>query len=90
MPLDEQDIATWWLQQRRRVDRDSRLIFDSLLLLVAWCLWKERNARSFTRTPSSVGEVVNAITREGTDWAAAGYALMAALDLIWSQNSVIM
>lgn len=89
-PTDDHDIAPWWLGQRRRIDKASRPIFDSLLLLVAWCLWKERNARTFDKPPSMVPEVVAAIVREGADWAAAGYAPMDALAIAWSQNSFAM
>lgn len=68
-PLGEQDIATWWIQQRRRIDVASRPLFDSLFLLVAWCIWKERNARMFSRSASTPDEVVVLARREGSDWA---------------------
>jgi hypothetical protein len=61
-----------------------------LLLLIASSLWKERNAKVFARTPSAAHDVVAVITREGKDWAAAGYAPMAALEAIRSQNLVAM
>ena len=47
VPMEDVDNADWWLLQRRRVDLASRPLFDSLLLLVAWSIWKERNARVF-------------------------------------------
>jgi len=72
------------------MDAASRPLFDSLLLLLAWVLWKERNARVFGRTPSTVQEVVRAVITEGDDWARAGYAPMAALNLLWSQNLDVM
>jgi hypothetical protein len=90
VPVDDQDLGTWWIRQRRRIDKTSRPLFDRLLLLIAWSLWKERNARVFARTPSAAHDVVAAITRDGKDWAAAGYAPMAVLEAIWSQNLVAM
>jgi len=47
VPMEDVDNADWWLLQRRRVDLASRPLFDSLLLLVAQSIWKERNARVF-------------------------------------------
>ena len=47
VPMENVDIADWWLLQRRWVDLASRPLFDSLLLLVAQSIWKERNARVF-------------------------------------------
>ena len=35
VPMEDVDIADWWLLQRRRVDLASWPLFDSLLLLVA-------------------------------------------------------
>ena len=90
VPMEDVDIADWWLLQRRRVDLASRPLFDSLLLLVAWSIWKERNARVFWRTPASVLAVVRAAFTEGEDWAMAGFAPMVALSNIWSQNNVVM
>lgn len=90
VPPHEQEIAPWWISQRKRLDTASRPLFDSLLLLVTWCLWKERNARTFARPPSTPSQVVAAVLSEGADWATAGYAPLAALDLLWSLNGVTM
>lgn len=70
-----------------RIEQTSKPLFDSLLLLVAWTVWKERNCRVFGRPPSSVQDVVRAAIREGEDWALAGFAPVAAIHHIWSQNS---
>lgn len=86
----DQDLADWWLTQRRRVDATSRPVFNSIVLLVAWCVWKERNARVFGKASSTAATVVIAIIEEGEQWATAGYAPLAALDLLWSQNNLAM
>jgi hypothetical protein len=90
VPAGDQDLADWWLTQRRRVDATSRPVFDSIVLLVAWCVWKERNARVFGKASSTAATVVIAIIEEGEQWATAGYAPLAALDLLWSQNNLAM
>lgn len=90
MPVDAEDLGRWWTTQRWRIDAASRPIFDSLMLLISWCVWKERNARVFALMTSTAGEVIRAIMKEAADWAAAGYAPMSALELLWSQNTGIM
>ena len=35
----------WWLLHRMQLETTRRKGFDSLVILGAWCLWKERNQR---------------------------------------------
>ena len=35
----------WWLLYRVQLETAKRKGFDSLIILGAWCLWKERNQR---------------------------------------------
>ena len=37
----------WWLRARKLVTKPFRRGFDSLVFLIGWMLWKERNARTF-------------------------------------------
>jgi hypothetical protein len=39
----EYNLGEWWIQQRGRINQASRALFDLMLLLVAWTIWKERN-----------------------------------------------
>lgn len=90
LPDDGDILACWWTQQRRRIDTASRPLFDALLLLVSWCIWKERNVRVFNRAASTAREVVMSIIREATDWASAGYAPLLALEFLWSRHQFAM
>lgn len=90
MPSVEEDLASWWLRTRARVAMADRKLFDSLLLLVAWCLWKERNARVFGRIASSADQVVCTVVREGEEWALGGFLPFVALAELWSRNHVAM
>lgn len=67
-----------------------RPLFDSMLLLIAWLLWKERNRRVFGRPPSSLESVLRSLLREGEEWALAGFLPLVRLSEIWSQNHVSM
>jgi hypothetical protein len=40
-------VIDWWEHWRRRWHGDKRKDADTLFALVAWELWKERNARLF-------------------------------------------
>ena len=37
----------WWLLARSNFTRASKKAFDTLVVAVAWSLWKQRNARVF-------------------------------------------
>ena len=62
-------------------------VSDSMLLLVAWSLWQERNGGVFGRLASRVQAVVRAVLREGEEWALGGFILLVALLELWSQPS---
>jgi hypothetical protein len=46
-PSQESTLEDWWRGARGRVHKDDRRKFDTLVILVAWSLWKQRNARVF-------------------------------------------
>jgi hypothetical protein len=48
-PSREELVAVWWLRMRKVVAKPSRKGFDTLVWLVAWSLWKERNRRVHER-----------------------------------------
>jgi hypothetical protein len=64
----EDDLGVWWLRQRRWLDCDARPTFDSLMLIIAWSLWKEQNARTFRLTTRGVHDVVMAVVVEADVW----------------------
>ena len=47
--------------------------FDSLVFLVSWHLWEERNSRTFNNISCSTGEVLGAIADEANLWVMAGF-----------------
>jgi hypothetical protein len=62
----------WWLLERQRLSAKARLAFDTLVLLVSWTLWLERNKRTFQGTLASVLDLYCAVIREAEIWVEAG------------------
>lgn len=48
----------WWLRSRKRVPKPGRKAFHSLVVLIVWSVWLERNARVFRNQSLSVTVVV--------------------------------
>jgi hypothetical protein len=61
-------FALWWLRTRKWLRRDHRKCFDSIVILVAWKLWLQRNVRISTR-------LVYEITQDFELWCRAGLTL---------------
>jgi hypothetical protein len=79
-------VGSWWLRQRVRIDASLKPAFDSLILLVAWMVWKERNGRTFSRQASGLRELLMKIIREADDWVLAGFKTLSAAGPYWSQQ----
>jgi hypothetical protein len=43
-------LEYWWTEARSSVQKRDRRRLESLVILVAWMLWKQRNARVFGNT----------------------------------------
>ena len=90
MPDGEEDLGAWWLRHCCHMDSASQPLFDSLLLLITWMVWKERNCRVFGRSATSVQALVQAAVKEGENWALAVFAPMSVLANLWSQSLIAM
>ena len=47
--------------------------FDSLVILVCWIIWKERNDRTFDRCVRMIDDALLHILDEITAWSLAGF-----------------
>ncbi|BAT16930.1 Os12g0428401 [Oryza sativa Japonica Group] len=69
---DGMPLADWWIATRRRFQNTYRTDFDSLLMLICWLIWKERNTRIFQHIAKSVDRLADDINEEIAIWRAAG------------------
>jgi len=65
-------FADWWLHAEQRVPSESRKGFNSLVVLVAWCIWKHRNGCVFEGTSPSFNVIMQDIREEAKLWCVAG------------------
>jgi hypothetical protein len=75
---------------REQLQAEVRPSFDSMVLLVTWTLWKERNARVFRRRASAAPAMAKEMLMEAELWCDAGFRSLAAFAMIWSQNRLTM
>lgn len=77
-PTADDTLLEWWLRTRARFHDDLQKAFDTLVLLVSWMLWKERNRRVFDDDPSPATTLLDRVKEEADSWIAAGFRSLAA------------
>jgi hypothetical protein len=72
-PQQDSKLEDWWIAARDFVRREDRRRFDAFVLLTAWMLWKQRNARVFgnQREQRDVQGLINRIKEELCLWEMA-------------------
>jgi hypothetical protein len=72
-PQRDSKLEDWWLENRSRIRWKDRRKFDTLTILTAWMLWKQRNARVFNndRDQCGVAQLIQRIKEEFAQWEAA-------------------
>jgi hypothetical protein len=83
-----------WTKARKQIPKTYRRGFDSLVVLVCWLIWKERNHKTFDHRTRTIEEVMYLVIEEITAWPRAGYrhldlALASSLALL-GRTSTIM
>lgn len=63
-------VKEWWTEIHKR--GPSRKALSSLAILVAWEVWKERNARVFQNHATTHAMLVSKIKNEVGLWSLAG------------------
>lgn len=89
-PRRDDALVDWWLHQRRLLQPDATTTFDTAVLLVAWCLWKERNNRTFNRVSNGMLDMLRGMLQEAEDWVAAGFSSLFTVLPLWSRHLAAM
>lgn len=71
MPNGDTQPVDWWLAARNNLPKEQKRGLDTLVILVCWLLWKERNARVFSGKYSALSEILERIRHEGLLWSMA-------------------
>ncbi|WVZ53711.1 LOW QUALITY PROTEIN: hypothetical protein U9M48_004616, partial [Paspalum notatum var. saurae] len=71
-PQDERSFSGWWYRAISRVPKEMKKGLNSLIILVAWELWKHRNACVFEGVRPSVVLLCQEVERESSLWRLAG------------------
>lgn len=69
----DSSLADWWMSSRKWINKVDRKSFDSVVILISWSIWFERNARTFNREKQTVTQLVQKITEEAWAWIAGRY-----------------
>jgi len=72
-------FSNWWCQSIKSVGKNLRKGLNSLILLVAWEIWKHRNACVFEGAVPCVQQVRRAVVEEGSVWCLAGASALQDL-----------
>ncbi|KAM3244770.1 hypothetical protein ACQJBY_056229 [Aegilops geniculata] len=64
-------VKEWWRNIASGRSQSRRALL-SLMLLISWEIWKERNARVFRSTAIPVGVLVTRVKAEASLWCLAG------------------
>jgi hypothetical protein len=68
----EDNFQVWWQQAEQNVPKQRRKVFNSVVCLVAWWLWKHRNCCVFDGGAADIAKVVREICEDATYWRLAG------------------
>jgi len=62
----------WWARSSKQVPKELRKGLNSLVILVAWELWKEHNSCVFEGSQPNVQRLLISVKDEGLLWCMAG------------------
>ena len=74
IPEPTDTLENWWLNVLKPFNKKNKRLFDAFIILIAWSLWKQRNARLFNNVSQqlTVTVLVDRIVDEFNIWQHAG------------------
>ena len=82
-------VVDWWTLARKSIHKDERQCFDSMVTLMCWMLWKERNGRIFDQRFRTVADVLVGVIDEIVAWSRAGFTTTETLICLGWETLVI-
>ena len=76
---DVRTFSVWWSWAASSLPKEKRKGFNSLVILVAWILWKHRNGCVFEGLNPSVSLVCQEVGSESEIWCLAGNTALEEL-----------
>ena len=70
-PPSQANLQKWWLQARSNVNGKLMRRLDSLVILVVWMIWRERNNRIFEKIAKTTTALIEIIKQEAKQWVIA-------------------
>lgn len=86
LPVNEPSFYQWLCSSRIRIREHLRRGFDTVVTLVAWTIWKERNGRIFNQQQRTWVDIVKGMAAEATLWRQANQAIPIFRREFGSQN----
>ena len=88
------DLASWWSSSRKKLQKDDRKCFDSLVILTSRSIWFERNRTTFDHLAKAVPEIISELEDHAVLWDMVGFSLIvpftAALGRLLGRQLFIM
>jgi hypothetical protein len=56
-PRESDSLQDWWSIARKRFRKKEKKGFDTFIIMIAWRIWKQRNAKVFDNTAREFLEV---------------------------------
>jgi hypothetical protein len=63
-PVMDLPLRAWWIQSTSILPKDISAKFNSLVILITWSVWRERNARVFDRCSKPINILIEQIKAE--------------------------
>lgn len=73
------DVLDWWTQGTSDPEATKHKGLKSVLLLVDWEIWRERNARIFRGKEATTHQIINQVQDELGCWSLTGAKHVARL-----------
>jgi hypothetical protein len=69
--LNQQSLRSWWRQSSDRNQGNKKRRLNSVIMLVTWNIWIERNRRVYENSYKMLEQIIVQIKQEANDWAIA-------------------